>query len=263
MPNLIADLIVDRVDLVEEGANSAAFIELYKRKEPKSMSIEDILKELKPECAEVIKNKMTEDANALQTAVDKATTLTNELTKAKEDLDKAKADMESMMDPNKKDPNKKDPAKPDDEETMMKSAPEGLRTYVETLKAQKLAAEETLRKQHEQQIESEAVSKAATLKSLPVDQAKLVGIIKTASKEVIEVLTTVNAAIEKGGLKELGSSGQGSTATDPNPHWAKIEAEADKLMKTAGDKITKSKAISEVIKNQPELYRAYVEGGVD
>ena len=33
MPYELKDLVIDRVDLVDEGANSAAFIELYKRKE--------------------------------------------------------------------------------------------------------------------------------------------------------------------------------------------------------------------------------------
>ena len=33
MPYLLEDLVITRVDLVDEGANSAAFIELYKRKE--------------------------------------------------------------------------------------------------------------------------------------------------------------------------------------------------------------------------------------
>ena len=33
MPYLLEDLVIERIDLVDEGANSAAFIEIYKRKE--------------------------------------------------------------------------------------------------------------------------------------------------------------------------------------------------------------------------------------
>ena len=46
MPNMMTDLVIDRVDLVEEGCNSAAFIRLYKSRGEK-MSYESILKSLK------------------------------------------------------------------------------------------------------------------------------------------------------------------------------------------------------------------------
>ena len=54
MPNILTDLIIDRVDLVDEGANSAAFVELFKRKEQGNpMELSEILSKMKPEHAGV------------------------------------------------------------------------------------------------------------------------------------------------------------------------------------------------------------------
>ena len=69
MPYILEDLVIDRVDLVDEGANSAAFIELYKRKEQSKMNFEEILSKMKPEHAKVIQETLD--------------TVTNDLTKAK------------------------------------------------------------------------------------------------------------------------------------------------------------------------------------
>ena len=54
MPNIIVGLVVDRVDFVDEGANSAAFIKMYKRREKDDMDLEEVLAKLKPEHAEVV-----------------------------------------------------------------------------------------------------------------------------------------------------------------------------------------------------------------
>ena len=67
MPKMITDLTIDRVDLVEEGANSAAFIRLYKSRGEK-MNYESILKSLKPEHAAVVEAEVAKAKEALDTA---------------------------------------------------------------------------------------------------------------------------------------------------------------------------------------------------
>lgn len=261
MPNLVIDLLVDRVDLVEEGANSAAFIELYKRKEPKQMDLDQILGELKPEHAEVIKSKIGE-LETVQEELSKAKceneTLTADLEKAQEDL--KEAELKRL-----KEEEAAKAASFDDTETLVKSLPKEVQDYVNVIKAKQLAAEEAVRKANEAKATSEAIAKAATLKSLPVEQEKLVSILKGASPDVVSVLETINNAIDVTVLGEVGKSAKGTSpaAKDPNVAWNKIEAEADKIVKSAGETISKQKAIAQVIKEKPELYREYLEGGAE
>ena len=261
VPNLVVDLLVDRVDLVEEGANSAAFIELYKRKEPKQMELDQILSELKPEHAEVIKSKISE-LDTVQEELKKAKgeneTLTADLEKTKESLKEVEEKLSAEEEAAKS-------AAFDDTETLVKSLPKEVQEYVSVIKAKQLAAEEEVRKANEAKATSEAIAKAATLKSLPVEQEKLVSILKGASPDVVSVLETINNAIDVTVLSEVGKSAGNSTstATDANTAWNKIEAEAAKIVKSAGDKISKQKAIAQVIKEKPELYREYLEGGAE
>lgn len=287
MPYILEDLVVDRVDLVDEGANSAAFIEVFKRKEKKAlMDFSEILSKLKPEHAEVVQQyvdglntdltKAREDLDAANKRAEEqdkqiseqANTIneTNDaLAKANEELEtlKAKGDtcacggeaneegVCSVCGKLKKSNNI-------DEDEVIKSLPEALRGEFMKMRAQKEAAEEQVRKAAEEKAEAEAVAKAATLKALPVEQNTLVQILKSCDPAVVEVLTSVAAAIEGTVLAEVGKSGKGKLETDA---WSKIEAEADKI--AARDSITKQKAIGIVIKENPELYKEYLNGGTN
>ena len=91
MPNLLLDLVVDRVDLVDEGANSAAFIKLYKRKErTREMKFEEIIKQLKPEHAEVIRAELEKAKNEIPSEVSKEL---NDLRDIKQELDNVKQEL--------------------------------------------------------------------------------------------------------------------------------------------------------------------------
>lgn len=278
VPNMVLELMVDRVDLVEEGANSAAFIEVYKRKESKRMTVEEILEEMKAEHAAVIKAKITEADTAatdLVKANETVTALTQKLATTEKSLkeaqDKLPCECEGEADEtgvckacNRKKLQKAGNAAFDETETI-KSLPEAARKYLETIKSQKDAAEESLRKSKEAAIEAEAVAKAATLKSLPVEQTTLVNILKSASKEVVDALTAAATAIDKTVLVEAGKSagGQAAATQDSNLAWSKIETEAEKVMKSATEKISKAKAIAQVIETRPELYKEYLKGGAE
>lgn len=181
MPKMITDLTIDRVDLVEEGANSAAFIRLYKSRGEK-MSYESILKSLKPEHAEVIKAEVAKAKEALDTAnqtiVEKDANIATLNTKV--------AELEEAA---KKKPCKKDDDKGDsscgksyktggsasfDETEVVKSMPEEARQLFAKMRMQKEAAEEELRKAKEAEADADAKNKAAMLKSLPIEQSELV-----------------------------------------------------------------------------------------
>ena len=266
MPNLVVDLDVNRVDLVDEGACSAAFIELYKRKE-KHMDVKEILSKMKPEHAAVIEDAIGKAKTEATTAMSEKETAQAELTKAKEDLAAAlkeneilKAKQKECGEDSKKEcgENSKKGESSFDEEETMKSMPEPVRQMFAKMKAQKEAAEEELRKSKEAEIQSKAVAKAAQLKALPVETEKLVEVLKGCSPELLDMLTTINAAIEGTVLDEVGKSAGGSAGADA---WSKIEAKAEEVAKR--DHVTKQKAVSIAIKENPDLYKEYLQGGAN
>lgn len=287
MPTLLKNLVIDRVDLVDEGANSAAFIELYKRKglsEP--MDVQEILSKMKPEHSEVIQAAIDAAASSVTKANEELAsvtaardTATEELAKVAAERDGLKAELDVLKSLENAtctcdgeadaDGKCKVCGKPKlrkeagdnisfDEDEVMKSLPEPARKMLETLRVQKDAAEESLRKAKEAEQTAEAVAKANTLKALPIEHDKLVGIVKTASAEVLELLTTANAAIEGTVLDEVGKSHTSGSGSDA---WSKIDAKAEEL--TASKNITKAKAITQVIKENPELYKEYLQGGAN
>lgn len=286
MPNLISSLIIDRVDLVDEGANSASFIELFKRKESKeAMDVKEIISKMKPEHAEVVQTTL----DTMQKSIDASTVLYEEVTKERDTanvalegantaleeantaLEKAKnvialykaadyctcdgdEDEDGVCESCNKPKGKAVDKAGFDEEETLKSMPEAARELFYKMRDQKNAAEEAVRKAKEAEEHAEAVSKAATLKSLPIETEKLVSLIKGGSPELIECLTTINTAIDGVVLNEVGKS-KGADVADSS--WAKIEAEAEVIAKRDG--ISKQKAITAVLKEKPELYNEYLK----
>lgn len=278
MPYILEDLVVDRVDLVDEGANSAAFIEIFKRKET-TMDFSEIVSKMKPEHADVVKQHVEAISNELsgvQEELEKAkgtiseyteklNEATEALTKANDELAVLKAESNECCCDGEEDEDGlcKACGKPKkrasfDEAEVLKSMPEGLRETFLKMREQKEAAEELVRKANEEKLESEAVAKAATLKALPVDQATLVSVLKSCDQTVVDILTAVANAIDGTVLEEVGKSGKGLTTGSA---WERIEAEAAKVAQR--DSITKQKAIGVVIKENPDLYKEYLNGGAD
>lgn len=259
MPYMLDDLTVDRVDLVDEGANSAAFIEIFKRKETEGpMDFAEIISKMKPEHAEVINQHITN--------------LTDELTKARGDLETANNtieektnalnDAEATIATLKSKEDEVAKSAEVSEEEVLKSLPEHLRDSYIKMRDQKNAAEEQVRKAAEEKIEAEAVAKAATLKALPVEQSVLVGILKNCDQVVVDVLGAAAEAIESTVLTEVGKSGsQAGTVSSAGDAWSKIEAKAGEIAKR--DSITKQKAIAIAVKENPELYKEYLDGGAN
>jgi hypothetical protein len=286
MPYELKDLIVDRVDLVDEGANSAAFIELYKRKETTTpMDFEEILSKMKPEHAEVVlgvvkakDEELTKARGDLESANQNLADAEGKLNAANEELAKANTEIETLK--AKDEPcdcdgeadengNCKSCGKPKkkaaafDETETLKSMPEAARELFLKMRAQKEAAEEQIRKANEEKLEAEAIAKAASLKAIPVEQSKLVDILKSCSPEVAELLETINKAIETTVLEEVGKNAGNGAAIGKNntsdEAWNKLEQKADEIAKR--DNVTKEKAMSTALSENPELYREYLNGG--
>lgn len=274
MPYLLEDLVVDRVDLVDEGANSAAFIELFKRKERKeSMDYKEVIAKMSPEQGKLVQAELDKLAGEVTKAKEDLATVTTERDEAKKQLDETNGKLEtanddlatakSELDALKQDEGKDSAAKAAfDEEETMKAMPKEARELFTKMKAQKNAAEEELRKAKDAEKHAEAVAKAATLKSLPIEQAKLVELVKGATPEVLELLATVATAMDETVLGEVGKSKAGAgTASTSNEAWAQIEAKADEVAKK--DSISKAKAISKVVNENPDLYKQYLQGGAN
>ena len=280
MPYMLDELVIDRVDFVDEGANSAAFIELFKRKERNTeMDFNEILSKLKPEHAEVIKAELEQrDADLAKAREDNAT-LTGQLSEANtsiatisEELAVLKAagteecDCDGEADESgvcsvcgKPKPKKKSASF--DETELLKSMPAAARELFTKMREQKEAAEEQVRKAAEERIHNEAVAKAATMKALPIAQEELVEVLKGCDSTVANLLAAANEAIETVVLGELGKSKPTGASDVEGDAWAKIEAKADEVAKR--DNVTKQRAINIVIKENPDLYREYLNGGAN
>lgn len=255
IPNLIIDLVVDRVDLVDEGANSAAFIKLYKRKESnEKMDMEKILAQLKPEHLAVVQEGIAK----AKAEVPEATA--TELAKAKEDLDAANKELEDATVEIAK---SKVTAEPDFEEVLKSLDPSVQKVY-KSMQAQKEAAEKVALDATEKSINDEAIAKAKELKALPVEEAKLVTILKGASPEILELLKSANQAIADGSVfEEVGKarSSADEPASNSSEAWDKIQKAAEKI--STDEKVTIQKAVGMAIKDNPELYREYLKGGAN
>ena len=251
MPNLLMDLVVDRVDLVDEGANTAAFIKLYKRKERDAiMDFNEIIAKLKPEHAEVIQAEIAKAKTEVPEEVAK------ELSDTKEELATTKTELEKV----KEDVNKsKEPTKEDNFEEVLKSLDPAVQKVFKSLQSQKEAAEQVAKQLNEQKEEEEAIAKAKALKALPVEEDKLVQVVKDISDDVYEILKSAAKVLEESEIFEEVGKGKGGTgSTDA---WSKIEKKADEIAKR--DSITKEKAIGVVINENPELYKEYLSGGAN
>ncbi|NLI59428.1 MAG: hypothetical protein GX387_13150 [Clostridium sp.] len=251
MPNLLMDLVVDRVDLVDEGANSAAFIKLYKRKEMETgMDFNEIISKLKPEHAEIIQAEIIKAKTEVPEEVAK------ELSDTKIELETTKAELENFKEEVKK---SKEPAQEENFEEVLKSLDPAVQKVFKSLQAQKEAAEQVAKQLNEQKEEEEAIAKAKALKALPVEEDKLVQVVKGVSDDVYEILKSAAKVLEESDIFEEVGKGKGDAGTVDA--WSRIEKKAGEIAKRDG--ITVEKAIGVVINENPELYKEYLNGGAN
>lgn len=277
MATKLKSLKINRVDLVPEGANSAAFVTLYKGKEGKLMEFEEILEKMKPEHAEVIKAKFAEVLKEKEEAEAEAEEAKAEAEKSKKS-ECAKADVcpkcgknpcvcDDEGDSESKSVDKADDKKTegttsfDEDETLLKSLPEELQSFVAKMRQQKEAAEEVAKAAIARERHAEAVNKATELKALPVATDELIAFIEKSNEETVDMLSAIAKAIDSTVLTETGSNETGSFSKSAGDAWDKLESKAAEIAKERG--ITKAKGMSAAIDEFPELYREYLEGGAN
>lgn len=255
----LKSLRIDRVDLVPEGANSAAFVTLYKGKEMKSMDVDEILAKMKPEHAQTIQAELDRLAKSNEELV-----ATNaELEKACAEAKKADETEDPEKDP-EKDPEvaKEGSTSFDDVESLTKGLDPQVAGFIAQLKKQKEAAEEVAKAAIAKERHAAAINKAAELKALPVAEATLVDFIEKSSDETIDMLSAIAKGIESTVLSEAGAPhDDGTFKKSSGAAWSKIESEAERVAKERG--VTVAKATGMVIAEQPELYKEYLEGGAN
>ena len=251
MPNKVIKLSIDRVDLVDEGANSASFIELIKRRRPETMDVQEILSKMRPEEASVLQTALTEKDAALaksnELIASNNATSEAELAKRDSTISTLNGQLETVT-----------KAKAiDTEEELIKSMPENVRKAFTDMKLQKETAEEAIRKAKEASDELEAITKSKELQALNASDDELVSIVKGCSPEVFEILKKASKQVEDNLLTPVGKSHLGGAASDS---WDRINKSADALRATDSS-LTKEQAVTKVLTDNPALYDEYLQGG--
>ena len=278
-------LKIDRVDLVPEGANSAAFVTLYKGKEMKPMTKDEIIAKLKPEHAEVIQEAIDSVAKERDEAIAQLEDVakseeTGDVAKSEETEDVAKSEEPddvakekcpecgAVFDDDCDDCGHCEHTKKategtasfDEDETLVKAMPAEMQEFVSRLQKQKEAAEQVAKEAIAREKHAEAVNKAADLKALPIATDALIDFIEKASDDTVDMLSAIAKGIESTVLAEQGVAVPEATFSD-GKSWDKIEKLAKQYAEERG--VTVAKATGMVIDEHPEMYKEYLEGGAN
>lgn len=266
MPTILTDLEVDRVDLVEEGANSVAYIKLFKTKGDSIMTLEEILNSLKPEHKAVVEEALTK---AREEAVETAkASFTEQGTQSAEtdakigDLEKAICDKDEVIKELQEKVAKYEDTEEKSFDEVLKSVDPAVQSVIKQMKKQSEEAIALVNKYKEEEVTNIAKSTAESLKGLPVDQDKLVDVIKKGvSPEVLDILKAASKAVEDSDIFKSKGSNPTQSVGAGSDAWDQIEAKAAVIAKS--ENISKSKAVARVIKEEPVLYKAYLDGGAN
>lgn len=234
--SMLVDLDLDKVSLCNQGANSRAHILIAKRKENSDMpkTFEELLKALTPEQADMVNTHIAGIEKAkddiIKALTEDVTTLTGEVDTLKKSV----------------------PTKEEGTEDIMKNASPEIAAYIAKLKGSvdQLVAdrEEVLAKE-----------RFELVKAIPVDEAKLKSVLKSASPAVFEILKAAATAVETTVLdKGKGKEEQ----NDFTETAAKAYDALDKAAKAIAleKSMTFEQAFTEACVANPEIYAKYVKG---
>lgn len=232
----LVDLSLEAVALCNEGANSRADIILTKRKESQTMpkTFEEIMKELQPEAADTI-NKHIDDVLAAKDAdINTLQGSLNKMQSTVEALEKAK------------------PAEqPATTEDILKSASPEVQKLFAGMQTQ-------LSSLVDAQAEALAKERFEKCKAIPVDEATLKEVLKTASPAVVELLEKASAAVVEKTLTAQGVAADGAVKADADAHYAVLEKAARKI--AADENITFEQGFTKACEADPKTYAEYVKG---
>ena len=248
MPWSLKNFLIKRVGVVDSGDNPKAEVLLFKSKEDEDknnkgggiMTLEELYKEIGEDKAKLIKDEI----------------------KAKEDKLAEKDNTIKELEKNQKEPVKTEPT----DEELLKSADPKIKDILE--KAQKEAKEnkekaEKLQKEKDEtdaELKKEALSKEAEqFKNIGATKEDLVEIFTKVDPDTLEkikaVLSADNTALEGNPLnKAVGSDKD----LDSKKTMEKVDEKAEELRK-ADPSLTKEQARTKVMKEDPKLYKEYLE----
>ncbi|MGL5717309.1 MAG: hypothetical protein ACRCX2_30130 [Paraclostridium sp.] len=250
MATQLKEITLTKIALCAQGANSEAHIQLFKNQEggPKVMNYEELRKSLTEDQLKILDDEIAKakcDAKAEGMKEGKEEGKKEGKVEAEAELNKSTGKMT--------------------EEELLKSMDPGMAEMYKSMKAQKEAAEALAKSALEEKIENDAIAKTSVLKSLPGEASEIKELYKslmnTDSKianQVIDILSKANSAIEESELlKSKGSDAEGSTIGSSESAWSEIEKAATDMAKS--EKISIAKATDKVIKENPALYKKYID----
>lgn len=230
----LVDLSLNAVALCAAGANSRADIILHKRKETKRMpnTFEELMASLEPDAASLVTKHIEGLQSADKTLIGQ---LQGQVTELEKKVQAPAAGTETHA----------------NEDVFKNASPEIL------------AEVEKMRGQLQQLLDNQAnnlVEKRYQLcKAIPVEEAQLRDVLKSASPAMVAVLEKAATAISEGLHKATGSDISGQMKrVDADSAYATLEKSAKAIAAEQG--ITFEKAFSIACDRDQDTYKAYVEG---
>jgi hypothetical protein len=230
----LVNLDLYQVALCNEGANSRAHIVLTKRKENSNMpkSFTEVLAALNPEDADVVNKHIQGLESAKDTTINGLQTTITDLQK------KVNTPPAPVAEPSFED--------------LMKNADPKTAALIKSLKEanERLVAE---------QADSLAKSRYEAVKAIPVEEATLKDLLKTASPAMYDVLVKAAEAVTKTALADpVGKSvpTDGAPITDS---YAKLEKSAKDIQKS-NTGMSFEQAFTQACNENPTVYADYVKG---
>ena len=241
MQTFLVNLDLSRIALCNAGCNTRADILLTKRKETDTMpsfaSYEDVAKSLEPDVLSLIQAHFKSELDAKDAEI--------------AGLNKSIANLQTTVD-NLKKSAPAEPSEPSPEELLKGLNPEVKKMFEnqQTLLNQLIAKDQ----------DATANARFAAVKALPVEEATLKEVLKTASPATFDVLVAAAKAVSEATLTEpAGSDADGDISKSANDAYAILEKSAKDYM-TAHPEVSFEQAFTAVCTSNPDAYVNYTKG---
>ena len=241
MQTFLVNLDLSRIALCNAGCNTRADILLTKRKETDTMpsfaSYEDVAKSLEPDVLSLIQAHFKSELDAKDAEI--------------AGLNKSIANLQTTVD-NLKKSAPAEPSEPSPEELLKGLSPEVKKMFEnqQTLLNQLIAKDQ----------EATANARFAAVKALPVEEAALKEVLKTASPATFDVLVAAAKAVSEATLTEpAGSDADGDISKSANDAYAILEKSAKDYM-TAHPEMSFEQAFTAACTSNPDAYVNYTKG---